>query len=398
MCYDTWFAARACAEYPTPFLSRFGTKRFSRRFTLMKIGLLTFHHAPSYGAFFQAYAFSIYLRDLGHQVEIIDYLPEHRKAALRRKLYWKWCWGRCGLNARNLINLRNRWVFARVSLGYLPVTKKRYGSLTELQLAPPELDVCFFGSDQIWNYEATGGDYDGAYFGAFGNERMLRVAYAASFGKKEVPLHREKLREYLGLLDSISVRETSAVDIVKANSNRKPVLVLDPTFLIEPDQYPYTNEPTSHKDFILSYFLVDSSEGNAVLDCVRAKLGMPVVDVRSASRLLGRNVQATPMQLIQLIRSASHVVTDSFHGVALSIIFQVDFTAVSLVGRIKDRVIRVTDLLSQCELLDRFVHVESPQAIEDIDYRPILWDQVDESLARMKCRSKEFIARSLAGS
>ena len=39
----------------------------------MKIGIITFHSALNYGAFLQALALQEYLRDLGTNVQIIDY-------------------------------------------------------------------------------------------------------------------------------------------------------------------------------------------------------------------------------------------------------------------------------------------------------------------------------------
>ena len=39
----------------------------------MKIGIMTFHWATNYGAVLQAYCLQEYLREQGHDVEIINY-------------------------------------------------------------------------------------------------------------------------------------------------------------------------------------------------------------------------------------------------------------------------------------------------------------------------------------
>ena len=39
----------------------------------IKIGILTFHHAYSYGANLQCLALQLYLRRKGYQPEVIDY-------------------------------------------------------------------------------------------------------------------------------------------------------------------------------------------------------------------------------------------------------------------------------------------------------------------------------------
>ena len=43
--------------------------------SFMKIGILTFHRAINYGAILQCYALSETLKDLGHDVWIVDYRP-----------------------------------------------------------------------------------------------------------------------------------------------------------------------------------------------------------------------------------------------------------------------------------------------------------------------------------
>ena len=45
----------------------------------MKIGILTCHRVHNYGALLQAYALLFFLKNLKHDVEIIDYWPVYRK-------------------------------------------------------------------------------------------------------------------------------------------------------------------------------------------------------------------------------------------------------------------------------------------------------------------------------
>ena len=45
----------------------------------MKIGVLTLHRVKNYGSVLQTYAVSEVLKKKGHDVEIIDYIPERMK-------------------------------------------------------------------------------------------------------------------------------------------------------------------------------------------------------------------------------------------------------------------------------------------------------------------------------
>ena len=46
----------------------------------MKIGILTFHFAKNSGAVLQTYALQKTLQKLGHEVYVIDYVPENKIA------------------------------------------------------------------------------------------------------------------------------------------------------------------------------------------------------------------------------------------------------------------------------------------------------------------------------
>lgn len=54
----------------------------------MKIGILTFHWATNYGAILQAYALQNYLKDRGHNVEIINYKPLFYDYSIRKFLLY----------------------------------------------------------------------------------------------------------------------------------------------------------------------------------------------------------------------------------------------------------------------------------------------------------------------
>ena len=60
----------------------------------MKIGIITIHNSPNYGACLQSFALYKYLKQQGHDVEIIDlhrpvafkdYVPSKKYVAYRRK-------------------------------------------------------------------------------------------------------------------------------------------------------------------------------------------------------------------------------------------------------------------------------------------------------------------------
>lgn len=364
----------------------------------MKIGTITFHHAPSYGAFFQAYALRSYLESLGHEVTVIDYMPLHRQASIQKRWQHPWSWYRLGLNRSNLkcldlVNIRTERVFSRTVCEHLNLTR-RYESLKDLRSDPPRIDACFCGSDQVWNPEATGGSFDKAYFANFGPPDMLRVAYAGSFGKEELPERNGELARCLDLLDHVSVREITSVELLRECLQKEVTHVLDPTFLVDPSLFPEQPIVTPAGGYILSYFLTGSPFTDKVLKTVQKRLGLPIVDVRSAARFMGRSCQPSPLQLLYLLRNANFVVTDSFHGASLSIIFGVDFATIALSGKRADRIVRQRDLLKMLALSDRFITPDQ-KTPEDIEVSPISWDRPRKALDELRTVSQGFINTAL---
>lgn len=139
----------------------------------MKIALLTIWHAMNYGAELQAYATVKALKQLGHQVEMIDIrLSDCHKPNLN---------GRIG----NIISSFGpaHTKFEGFWKKYIPVTK-RYCSIEQLQNDPPHSDVYMVGSDQVWNPDLTGG-FAKLFFLDFGGENVKRISYASSFGTLE---------------------------------------------------------------------------------------------------------------------------------------------------------------------------------------------------------------------
>lgn len=365
----------------------------------MKIGIVTFHCAPSYGAFFQAYALSTYLRRFGHDVQVVDYMPQHRRDSFRRRrkspspracsirsaLSWMKAWARTGFY------WGREYEFSRTVKTHLPLTNIRYDSLQHLQQEPPELDACFLGSDQIWNPDKTGG-YDPAYFGCFGSREMRRIAYAASFGKDHAPDWNGELSELLGKLDFVSVRERSGVVIAQPHCDLTVHEVLDPTFLIPADAYPSTNA-NEDGEYVLGYFIGASDAPGRVLHHIGQRMKLPVVAIPGPIGFLP--LYPGPLKLLAALRRARYLVTNSFHGLALSLIHHVDFTSVGLVGPNACLNTRVVELLSKLGLSDRFVDLAHDPTGMFADVAPVDWCFVDETLRQLRSDSESFITVAL---
>ena len=102
---------------------------------------------------------------------------------------------------------------------------------------------------------------------------------------------------------------------------------------------------------------------------------------------MGREVNHTASisQFLSLINSAEYIISNSFHGVAFSIIMQKQFFAVGM----KDKADRVKSLLSLAGLENRYIESDN------LEFADIEYGIVNERLKNNIQTSKLFIMQSL---
>ena len=182
----------------------------------MKIGLLTYHKSYNCGAVLQTYATCRLLKELGHEVELIDLRqPEPIKL-------------------RQLIFIPRFIKFHRFCKKFYPSLTRHYKTVEELRKAKLDYDCLLVGSDQTWN-PLISREQCLAYFLDFGEDQVRRVSFASSFGVNMWPeSHKELLSAIDKLLhrfSGISVREVTGQNILKQQFSLDSNLVLDPTML-----------------------------------------------------------------------------------------------------------------------------------------------------------------------
>lgn len=322
---------------------------------MKKIGIITILKVNNYGAELQAYATQKVLQLMGYDAEIIDYLfyknPRHKRTqmskptarmSLRKHLQellypivaqWK------ARNYRELQRVRD----AKFERFHDENTKQSvcYDTIDKLKSAKLDYDVLMTGSDQVWNP----GIYSSLdpYLLRFGDDSLRRIAYAASFGVSQLPDDvRNYYREALMRYSAIGVREDNAVNLVKNLSGKDAKLVLDPTLLLDKEQWMKVAKPVEglpDKPYVLIYELSDIPYIKQVAMYMSEKTGMPIVRICKNASLEDKEddilniIDAGPAEFLYLFDKAGYVVTNSFHGTAFSINFGKQFYTVIPLGK-----------------------------------------------------------------
>jgi len=357
----------------------------------MKIGIVTFNSAYSYGAVLQAYALQTYLEKTGHEPFFINY------SQLDRPLVWKpvgflrkakWDLIR-GTNCRILHHYFH--AFQRKVLNLGPCA---YASVQQLKNNPPAADAYISGSDQIWHPFFAFSEEESIVWLNFGPDHVRRVSYAASFGDLDLD---EKIcshwAQFAQKFSSISVREQDAVNIAAKLDRSDAAWVPDPTLLLTAKDYEAILSEAAAPS-VFSYMLVSSWQMYVnARKIVKEELGGPLYDCRPTNlkhNLLHGGL-ANPGRWLSRIRNARFVLTDSFHGLLFSLIFHRPFAVLrSKPSR------RIMSILKIAGMEERLLADENDARIRSLCCQEVDWQDVDTRIKKFREVGTEFIAKALS--
>ena len=344
---------------------------------MKKIGILTFHWATNYGAVLQAFATARFLEEAGYEAEIINYRP---RIALLKQAFRR-------IKAKDKLSKKREGEIEKFRRAHLPLSSKEYKNFRALSRIKDGYSALISGSDQVWNESFTlRGELRPtlSYFLPFGGE-CKRIAYAVSFGSDTVSFEYKKVvGEVIRGFDAVSVRENTGLSIL-SEMGVTAVRVPDPTALLSRLEYDALADSVSLKTpRVFSYFLRTGAEKERkVRALVREKLG--VKDDVEMPLVYGL------CEWLAAIKGAECVVTNSFHGSMLSIIFKTPFVFLSSgKSKMNDR---LSTLLGSLGLSSRIAETE--EDIERVLTLPIDWNSVSERLSDYSREGREFLLGSL---
>ena len=361
----------------------------------MKIGILTLPIRNNYGGILQALALYRLLYNQGHEIVLI-YKKKHKaslKKIVKRKLLKFF---------PKTFKVKEEKEFHRsfIEKEIFAISQNLYTKIDLEDFTKNEnFDAVIVGSDQVWRKRYIHGKdkYYKSYFLDFvDSSTTKKIAYAASFGKDywEGKDDIENISKLMKDFKAISTRESSGIDICKNTFNYNNAKhVLDPTFLMSKEFY--KDEIISKYDIsnikkggLVTYVLDEAEEKRKIIHFVKDKF-----KYKNINHLKGFNDSETPYSVPQWLASfafADFVITDSFHGMAFSIIFEKNFI---VIGNHKRGLARFTSLLSLLNLEDRLVFTDEDikkKSINDIDYNTI-----NKFLDKNKKISFDYLINSL---
>lgn len=356
-----------------------------------KVGIITFHEALNYGAVLQAYALKAVCEEMGYEAHIVDYHYGgiNEKVAPVRKFL-------ASPNKKAAIP-----ALARGLLGYVGDKKrekafasfrKNYLNETAVCRTPEDIDALGFdvliaGSDQIWNRGVTMHRYDPVFFMDF-ETTAKKVIYGAS--SEDVPFAGEKEEAFaealMGLDGEVSIREKNLADYVETMTGKRYPVVLDPTLMAGRGILSQIMTPEAPKEPYILLYQIDSNPNSDIsvrsLES-RFRCRVYTMTVPRLGNIHGRKGTAGPEEFLALLKGAQFLVTNSFHGIALSILFEKQFFVYENGGVMS----RIDGLLKLIGMEDCKVRV-----VADVDTEfTVDYENVNGQLERARKVSKDFL-------
>ncbi|WP_321424486.1 polysaccharide pyruvyl transferase family protein [uncultured Bacteroides sp.] len=377
----------------------------------MKIGILTLPLYTNYGGLLQAFALQTVLKRMGHKP--LTVAQPRRISLLRRilsvvKRLGLLMAGHKGIVVRAYPTAKENkiigWHTDRFIDENISVTEIIDSSGQMSLLKKYGFEAYVVGSDQVWrpDYAPCITNYFLDFLGE--KEYVKRIAYAASFGVdnwKLSPKETSKCATLARRFNSISVREDSGVALCKEHLGVGAEQVLDPTMLLSKEDYIDLIEKDNiapQKGVLMTYVLDKAPEKNTIIQRIATELELNVISVmpRSEFSEVGKKnledcVFPPVTEWLRGFWDAEYIVTDSFHGIILSIIFNKPFIAI---GNKERGLARFTSLLKKFGLEERLIL--SPDELKpDYIHTPIDFPKVNVLLKNEQLRAINFLSEAL---
>ena len=348
---------------------------------MAKIGVITFSDTTdNYGQVLQYLAIHEYLKQRGHEPFLLRYkskkspiirrilskiyhavIKPTKKTPVKKselmELYDRWTeWSKRNnnLHPRHFEEFRSKFFKLKTIVGF-----------DDKQIQ--EFDAYAIGSDQIWSYV---GEWN---FLGFVPDDKIKFTIAPSTGNKKFTSEQNQMAsEMLHRFSFVTCREDSGIVFCKEAGYENAVKILDPTFLIDKTSYEHYVQKELKVDgpYIFVYML--GAECVVNMDDISKFAHQHSLEVKYVASQ-GREdtyekIWASVPDWISLIKGASYVITNSYHGMALSIIFQKQFLVIPVIGLTKFMNERVISLADHFSLNNRIYKDSLDQVLQPIDY------------------------------
>jgi len=361
---------------------------------VMSLGART--TGENYGAILQMYCFCRVL-EKRYQINstIMDYVGVSALGYKANDIAVGVVYGK----AKSIKEKIKKWLFSGLIkkryLNNLDFLRKEIGmtetiSFQDINSKKFNYDYYIAESDVIWDptFRSTGFD-DTFFLNRDSFQHGIKVVYAAglgdcAFSREDICTFKDKIKN----IDFVSVREKMATSFIGKHFSIDIPYVLDPTLLLDCNDYLFHKTRATKKDYVLVY-----SPGfynkKMVADAKKYahEHGKKIIIVKRAMSLedfFVSKVNISVKRFVDLLDNCFTFFCDSFHGICLSVVFRKQFYAYNRPDGLK-----MFDICERLSLTRRIV-------VDSLDDQDIDYDEVYKLLAKEREFSFSFLDRVFA--
>ncbi len=347
----------------------------------MRVGVVTFHRVPNFGAVLQAWSMAYNLRELGADVEILDYRAPGNEAMFKRH----------GFKALvPSIGAARQKRFVRKNV---PLSKVLY-SLKDVEdyVSRAGFDVLACGSDQIWKKDHRLG-FDPVYYLGFNvPSGVRRISYAPSCGDMTgYGEHSANAMDCFNRFYRLSVRDGNSMEVLHRLGLRNVKRVVDPTLLA--DFSSILRKRSDNTPYLAVVGGLDDASVRLVRE-VAAALRLRII--AAGTRCTAAHIEkrfVSPEEWLSLIANAHFVVTSLFHGSALALKYRRPFISLDCAGRRT----KLQDLLDHFGLQSRLAAKSGDDYVFSDELLHLDYSQYESSIESALADSREFLKEAIYG-
>ena len=346
------------------------------------VGILNFYYENyNFGANLVAYSLSEIIKNMGYNPYIINFNPFPPIDTFEQ------------FKTIEFVKFREK---------YLNLTRE-YKNSNELYETNEYINAFVVGSDQVWRKAITHNNFT-TYFLDFAKWSKKCLSYGASFGNdlfEGNSIEKKECGILLKKFSSISVREEDAKKIVKELSKMESTQVLDPTLLLTKDNYnellEKENQNEIEEKYVAVYCLFEQDE-TFENEIKRLFKDTKIIDIKQKEEkipLLKKSFMQyrSIYEWINLIKNAEFVITDSYHGMLFSILYNKNFICLGKNSKAKSRFDTISNLFAgniKTRIVETIQEIKKIDDLIELDYL-----EINKKIEENRKKSIDFLEKAL---
>ena len=301
----------------------------------MKACIVTVYNSTNCGSFLQAYSLKYALEKLGAEVTFLKTgVKKNRRIMLRKSI-------------------------RHIKKGRFSKVRPEYRKYRNFESCLKSFDICrmnkkelsrqdvfILGSDEIWNVSRYIMRRADVFWGCGLDGKIISYAPSVNTATEDDMALVPYAELALECMNSISVRDSYSKELISKYTDKPVEILCDPTFLLPAEEYDRLAGSCPFDDFILIYSAGTrfTAEDKKAIKAFAEKKGKKLAAFPHDLDWCDVHGEPHPLDAIAYFKKADYVITDTFHGTALSLIFGKSFLALPRENKKVEELLEYFDL------------------------------------------------------